>query len=813
MKHSHLLATTAVVTTLAGIGLSTMAMAQTAPVETLPEVVVTSRRQAERLQDVPLAITALNSKALTQAGVTNLADVAALTPGILISRDSSEGNTSPLSGGGVIRGLADVSGAGNPTVGVFFNGVALPNAFSASVGMLDMERIEVVKGPQSALYGRAAFAGAINYVTKQPGDTLQGFATGVVGNGGERGVNGAVSGPIVPGLLSVGIAGGYDKFDGTYEDAVNGLKAGGHDKRDVRLSFMFTPTEKLKIFGGYYHGDDSFSVAPQIHATNNCGAYDATRPDPGTQFNYYCGQVTNSNPLEIGAAPSASGQTANQRQVQIADLHLTYDFGFATGSIIYGYQKTVQVGYQDFTTFRNGIAFAACTITAGGCIPNGKNVNLLELFGENDNNEDNSVEIRLASRQDRRIRWAAGVYYSTERSAASTLVGLDAAAFPAGQSTLQGLGPLFLTSNGQFSTSNLSLTTFTDQQTSPFASLEIDPIQNLTAFGEVRHTIQNKTFDIERSDTYTNIFQPFGPGGGHTFNFDNFRTGLRYKVSPSTTAYVSVASGEKAGGFNQRATVPADFTYQPETNLTYEGGLKTELFERRLMLDVAVFHIEDNGLQVTGPSSDPKNPGTITTNYGNSTSDGIEVDTQGVVNHMLTLTASGSYVDPKFGANAYDFAPANQDYISGLASCQVIPMCAARLTTVQTASGPRTVERLNGLQTPFTSKVSFNLGANLHGTIYNNIDWFGRVEYRYESKRYNTVDNINWVGDRNNVDLSVGVTRGPISAIAFVTNLTNDQTPLYTVANARLSDFGDVWVSNLPDARQYGIRLTYKYGG
>jgi hypothetical protein len=169
-------------------------------------------------------------------------------------------------------------------------------------------------------------------------------------------------------------------------------------------------------------------------------------------------------------------------------------------------------------------------------------------------------------------------------------------------------------------------------------------------------------------------------------------------------------------------------------------------------------------------------------------------------------------VDPTFGGNAYDFSPPAQDYISSPLSCQLIAACNARLTTVQTASGPRIAERLSGLQTPFTSKVSFNLGANFHGTVYNDLDWFGRAEYRYESKRYNTVDNLNWVGARNTIDLSAGLTRGPVSAIVYVTNLTNDQTPLYTFANARLSDFGDVWVSNLPDARRFGIRLTYAYG-
>ena len=769
------------------------------------EVVVTARRQAERLQDVPLAVTALTSQVLTQAGVEKLSDAAALTPGLLIAKTSSESGVSPLGGGGVIRGIADVSGAGNPTVGVFLNGVSLTNANAVSLGIIGMQRIEIIKGPVTALYGRGAFAGAINYVTNDPTNTVTGHITGQVGNGGEYAVYGDINGPIIKDVLDVGLAGTYDKFDGTYTDQVNGLHAGGHEKKDFRASFLFTPTDKLRVFGGYYRGDDQFNVAPQVHADNNCGAFNAARPIPGTQFNYYCGLVTVPHPVEVAAINSGANQAANARNVQIADLHATYDFGFATASIIGGYTNVRQVGFQDFTTYRNGIPF---TLTPGP-----GTVTLLELFGSQNNNEDASVEFRLASKQDQRFRWAVGGYYFHDRNFTSTLVGVDGSQVPAGQ-TIGGFAGTFVTSHGQFSNA-ITSASGTDEQISPFGSAEFDLFRGLTVFGEVRETNQYKTFHILSLNTVPNTPNPLGAAGigGGRFVFTNYRTGLRYKLNEEVNVYATVATGEKAGGFNQRATLAADLKYAPETNTTYEVGLKTLLFDNKLLFNAAAFYIKDNGLQVSGPSTDPKNPGLVTTNYGNIVSKGFELESQFALSKMITLSGSVAYADPIFQHGAYNFSPPSADYISGVASCAAIASCASRLRMVPTPAAPagRRAETLEGLQAPFTSKWIYNAGVNFHGMFMNDYAWFSRLEYRYESKRFNSVDNIFFVGSRNNVDVSAGISKGPVELIAYVDNLTNDQTPLYTFVNARLTDFGGTFVSNLPDARQYGLRLTFSY--
>ncbi|WP_304164561.1 TonB-dependent receptor [Phenylobacterium aquaticum] len=774
------------------LGVATPVLAAANDGTVIEEIVVTARKREEKLQDVPLAITAVTAKDLQESRVENLADIAAQTPGLVLPRSSTE-----TGGAGVIRGVNSLGG-GDPTVAVFMDGVYLGNPTSVSLGVMDMARIEVVKGPVSALYGRAGYAGAINYVTQTPGKDLMGHVTATVGNGGKTSISGSVSGPVIGDTLSMGLSLNWDKFDGTYKDDVNGLKAGGHEKKDGRISFSYTPNDKAYVRGGYYYGEDFFDLSPNVTLTNNCGLPNADPVIGLSTFNQYCGAIKVTRALEVAPISSTSGQTGNNRKVTIANITGGYDLGWADLQATAGYTRTMQRGFADFTYFRTGIPFRLS--------PSGNIVNLFELFGSDNNNEDKSIEAKLTSKQDQQLRWIAGVYASSQQSATSTIIGLDRSKLPAGQS-INSSATLFLTADGSPSTTNKTLVDSTDKQYALFGSFDYDFMPNLTLTAETRYVHQTKSQDILRNSFIANTLRPYGAIGttAADFNFTTYRTNLRYKFSDHLMTYVAVATGAKAGGFNTRATIASEIAYQPEFNTTYEAGVKGTFLDGRLQANLALYEIKARGLQVQGVSDDPKNVGLVTKNFGANTNKGGELEIIAIPMTGVKLNFGLAYVDPIFDAGAYDFSTSN-------AVCLAIAACGpGRLTTITVPQGTRTVIKLEGNQVPGTSKVLANLGAEFRGDLPGEWTWMVRLDGRYESKRYINALNYNWVPNRTTADLHASVEKDHITIGAYVENLTDDDTPVTASPNTRLSDFQAHLVAPLPDGRQYGVSLTYKY--
>ena len=402
--------------------------AKQAPPTNLGAVTVTSRRRAERLQDVPLSITAITSKQLEDSGAKNLLDIAKLTPGLTINSAGSEANVNIT-----IRGLADLSGGANdPNVAVFIDGVYQANRSAISLGLMDLERIEVVKGPVSALYGRNAYAGAINYVTKKPLDSFEASVTGGIASSGGRTAKASIGGPIQPGVLDFRLVVAHDESDGTYKDQVNGLRAGGYKKNDGALTVSITPTKEFSVIASSYYGDDFFGAQSAAYLDNNCGpinksGVNATVNNGAGAFTQYCGKLDpTQHPVEVAPIAASAGQAGNKRRVQADTLRAAYDFGAVEASALIGYNKVKDQRYADFTGHRDGIPF----ITAPN--PPGTIYKLKELFGADANNSDKSLELRVATKQNQALRGSAGLYWFNATSTATTLIGADGSGLPPG---------------------------------------------------------------------------------------------------------------------------------------------------------------------------------------------------------------------------------------------------------------------------------------------------------------------------------------------------------------------------------------------
>ena len=263
----------------------------------IEEVVVTTRKRTENLQSVPIAVTAITAEQIQRQGIVDLADITKLDPSVQFDTGFGPQDTRVT-----IRGLSNTRGRSNVAFLVDGIDVTTENAISAGSGLLankrllnDVERIEIVKGPQSALYGRAAFAGAVSYVTKEPGDELSSQARLDIGDFGRLQVDGAIGGPVIDQLLGLRLTGVYWQQDGYYQNSLSGNDVGGGEGFGTALTGVFTPADTIKIKARVEYSEDEYRAPPTVRNNGFVPAiYPQQAVDAGVGVsNAFAGTATN----------------------------------------------------------------------------------------------------------------------------------------------------------------------------------------------------------------------------------------------------------------------------------------------------------------------------------------------------------------------------------------------------------------------------------------------------------------------------------------------------------------------------------------
>jgi iron complex outermembrane recepter protein len=227
----------------AGLVLPTIATAQTTPAASEADsdaIIVTARKREENLQDVPLSITAVTAQAIEEQGLKSIVDLANVTPGLSYRQGFGRNADRP-----VIRGQSNIQGS--PNVAFFVDGVYVTGSIT-SYNLDNLERVEVIKGPQAALFGRATFAGAINYITRKPDNEFRGKVSGTGGQDELVDLNGYVSGPIIKDRLFVELDGRIYKFGGQYTNALDTSENMGREEtRSIGATVRLKPVDSLDI--------------------------------------------------------------------------------------------------------------------------------------------------------------------------------------------------------------------------------------------------------------------------------------------------------------------------------------------------------------------------------------------------------------------------------------------------------------------------------------------------------------------------------------------------------------------------------------
>lgn len=407
----------------------------------LGEIVVTARRVEEKLKEVPLAITAFDSAAIESAAISNLHDVAALTPGLSFFNPFGENLPVP-----VIRGVVPQDIFGDNSAAIFVDGVYVSGREGLNFSQLDVERIEVLKGPQSAMYGRNAFSGAINYVTKPPGDVFESRAEVEAGSSGKQRVLGMVSGPLpyVDGL-SGRLSALYDEWDGSYTNTLapeNDI--GGYRFRSVQGKLRWQPGDDLDINFGLYLSNDEIDEAAMAGMPANCeDQVEQTTKDasegPLPRLQDYCGEfpklegipdalyrdafpnmVINPDSVTRDGMPKMAGALGEDRNLVRSNLHVAWNLDIGTFTSLTGYSNTRQDTLSDFSRSRGDsvpLVYCPTATTAGGlptCLPPYDWARAPMGFIDDEDGtttEEWSQEIRFTSPAEARLRYSVGFYY------------------------------------------------------------------------------------------------------------------------------------------------------------------------------------------------------------------------------------------------------------------------------------------------------------------------------------------------------------------------------------------------------------------
>lgn len=733
------------------------------------DIIVTARLRQESIQTTPLAITAFDAAAIERQGIFDLRSLSEATAGLQLDSPGGKFLSAP-----VIRGLSQVSRVDDENnTSIFLDGVYVSGREGLDFSLLDLERIEVVKGPQSALYGRNSYAGAINYITRKPGDKLELLANATIGDFGRRRAGASVAGPIIPGVVFARVGGAYDRWDGSYSNATTRRNIGGYESRLVTGALRVLGGDSFEANANVYYADDDIDPAPQFLFNGNCEVVRG-------KATAFCGEYP-----EIDQDADLSGYDPRayglRRKLFRSSLTMRADIGAVTFTSITGLNTIKTETLLDFDRQLPGVPFAL--VNAVTRAPAGTAALVQLASGGNVDNRELSQELRVGSSGDSPFQWLLGGVLYDLRNDGKAPVGIDTTGIPAGTvpaaASPVGFGRAFFPIPANF-----DATTFPNA----FGNATRKNTESLAGFGAVSYRVGALTARAElRFTSEKKSLLQFVPGGvpvSNTFRFWTPRFTLDWQATPDLFLYASAAKGVKAGGFNGAAPTAGELAFGPETNWTYEVGVKADLLDRLLRVNLSVFNIDLDDIQITNPS--PNAPAVfLVRNAGAARSRGFEFEVVARPMEGLRLASSYSLADAKF-TRAID------------GSLRLYPTFA-RDQNIAGQPLPRQAKHLVNGSITYTAPVSEEVSA------------FFNADARYESRKYGFTHRLlGYVGDRTIVNLRAGVRNENFDLSAYVRNALNDKEGTLAGASLTLNDFLRLPMVSLPDLRTFGVTLTFR---
>jgi iron complex outermembrane receptor protein len=770
------------------------------------EIVVTARKREEKLLETPVTVSAVTAKDIEAMSLANLNDVTKATPGFFISNYGTQRNdraTQVLTVRGMPPSIATI-----PSASVFINGAPVTGGFVPGVG--DLERVEVVKGPQSAYFGRSSFAGAINLVTKTPGDTFKGSVSGLVGSDEWTDFTASLEGPLVEDMLSVRVSARAYETQGQYRNNADGTTLGDRQTYSGYGVINYTPSDNFRATGfvTYWEDKDGAPATGKFTAANdfNCRAGGAATYLCGTLPKFPESRLAVNMPLTV---PFANGQTFTTlvlqngaglagplgparhttpglyREAWHANGVLEYDIPSldVTLSSITSYNQqysdNIVNSYAEDLQTVNNPAFAT--------VPNTYRFPALLLLTQG-KTKDFNQELRATSDAEQAFRWMVGVNY---------------------YKTYPGFNRVYGTreNTGIANFSGTTTSTLTRTQ-GVFGSLAYDITDELTATFEARYQGDRITSYNWQTDAIVNS----AAGVPLQKTFKNFipRVNVDYQFNDDLMVYATYSKGVNPGTFNTilaTETQARNFALyaanniglfvEPETLHNYELGLKGRLFDGRGTFALAgyIAHWRDQIIQV--PIQVYLNAASTvldftqrpSQNSGNTNLKGIELDSTWALSDQVTARLNAAYNDSSIK----------------IYSCPVF--CQAIIGTSFTAA-PK------GNHLPVTPRYNGLVSAQFKDGLSSDLDWYVSGEYVFAGPIYADITNVVKSPAQNVFNFRLGIENEGVMVEAFVLNAFQDY--YYSTVQRDTDQFrgtvsqGAIYVG-MPQKRQVGVRARYSF--
>jgi iron complex outermembrane receptor protein len=754
----------------------------------LATITVVARKKKEDLQKVPLSVSAVTAHTVQQAHVDDLHDLIGLTPGVNVSDAGAEAVTSIS-----IRGDTDQTfGVNVPDVASFLDDAYIRDQAAINVAALPLDHVEVVKGPVSALYGRDAYAGVLNYILARPSSTPHANIAETYGDYGKSELIGSASGPLIGDKVLGTVFGDFDTFNGTYKDKVSGAQAGGDVKKDFGGLLDVNWASNFTTHLDFYYGYDYFNNAAVERLTPNCGTGTEINADGSPNYtaqNLYCGTPKPNGTVQVGNDPAA-GNPGNERRTFYISGRNTANFDWGTIDSVTGASQVDEQAIQLFDASSTGQPFRLANAATPGT-PNGNFADEHSFYGSASRTGNLSEELRYSSPQEQPIRYGAGTFLFSETRYDVAAASVSEQNIPAGQ-VLDSANSFFGTPTGAVGP-NVNSDKHTTNEEAGFVNFEADLLPNLTIASQYRYTWYNQNYRI----TANEYSGPGGPAYHSGEQYFSTNESVRWFPVPNQMLYFAFANGEKPGGFNN-TSVPSLAAFGPEQDTDYEGGFKTQLLDNRLQVDATAYHVDVTNLQLYVP--DPALLFTeVIEGEGKTQNTGFEADVRALPVDGLTVTGGFNYNDPTFAKGSFDAADAY--------NCAEIPACAATEKTV----GGLLEQPVGGNTVPLSSKLTFSATAEYDFAVADKYPAYFRGDYSYKSSQYSDPSNLTSIGDSSFLDLFAGISDGPYTLSAYVKNVTNDQAANFFQYDTTLDYFNKVPTISLSPGRTFAFTVGAKF--
>ena len=724
----------------------------------LEEVVVTARHQSESLQSTPVAISAFSESLMKDAGIAGLDDIAGRVPGFQMNAyNAAEPEL-------FMRGIgSDIESAGAAAaIGVYIDGVYISRGTGATGDLFDLERVEVLRGPQGTLYGKNVVGGAVNFITKKPSlEAAEGSVEATIGDYELLETKGYYNTPLSD-TVAAKIAGTTMVRDGYGKNLHTGNEANDAERYSLRGQLLFAPNDDLNIVVSA-DASESNATPRMKHIAYSAGRNQAfINEDPREDYS----SVDNDEDSETAGVSLRVDWTTDAGTLTSITAYRTNEYSIYENAAA-GLVDDTQV-YDPWGDPANNTVGSPEELAA--LQPDDQ---WLSLKAEE--SDQFSQEVRFASSNDGNINWLAGAFFMREDIDREEEVDY-----------------WFDTQWGTTAGNQGNTTQNKTDSVAIFGQVTYDVNEQLSITTGLRWSEDKKDFSGtaygRRFDNWDNLHEDIDGNRVASYSFDTEESWdewtpsltIDYQATEDMFFYFSMAKGYKAGGYNgegMEKAIEAVTPFEPETALNHEIGFKTQWLDNRIQVNGAIFKTDYEDIQSqVWVSTGENTPDNLQVLNGSGEANGLELEVTALVTENLTLSSSYGYLDAKF----------TDDLIVD-------------------------DENLKDNDMRRSPEHTFNLAATYDVQVGDNTASF-RVDYRYQDEYYfdNSNNPLTQVDSEYTVDASIKLTSADESwsVKLWGKNITDE----LNVASTTIYAAWDDTVFNVyHPPRTYGITGTYNF--